>query len=641
MVHCGANISRVTSPSRTGSPHVSHTVRGVNGWSWWRIRIGGAVTAHLSPHVNSARMTGESSRPASVRWYPSPNRPGCPAGRRSSTPASTSVFSRAASRSRGAPVLRAIWLNWWLPNITSRTASSAHRSPTTSSAAASEQGRPGSVVGSRRMPPLSHAVVCFSNRRAVTVSGVTHSVGQSNRSRVATVVVVLAVFMTNLDLWIVNVALPEMSASFSRAGQPVSLGELSWVLNAYAITLAALLVVAGRLGDRIGQRPVFVGGIVVFTLASLACALAPTLWVLVAARVVQAAGAALQLPTSLALLLATVPAERRTGATRAWAAVGGLAAAAGPVLGGLLVQVDWRWVFVVNLPIGVLAVVAGLAALPRPAARETGPLPDLWGAVLVTLSVATLTGALVQAPAWGWTSGRTLGLLALAVLGAGWFWRRTAGHASPLLELHLLRLPRFGVANVGTFVFGVAFAMMLLSNVLWCQDVWHWSALRTGVALVPGPALVPIVTVLTARAARRFGHGPLVAVGGVLFAAGMLWRTVFVTIAPDYLRDLLPSMILTGAGVGLVLGTLVAAGVQSLPANRAATGSALINSFRQISAAVGVAVLVTILGSHVDPTSTADFRLAWALGAALSIATTAVGVLLTRDRAAEPVPVHS
>jgi MFS family permease len=178
-------------------------------------------------------------------------------------------------------------------------------------------------------------------------------------------------------------------------------GDLSWVLNAYAITLAALLVVIGRMGDRIGQRPVFLAGVVVFTLASLGCALAPTLWVLVLARVVQAVGAAAQLPTSLALLLASIPAHRRTRATRGWAAVGGLAAAAGPVLGGLLVQVDWRWIFVVNLPIGALTLAAGLVWLPKPAAREDGRLPDPWGAVLVTAATAALSGALVQAPTWG------------------------------------------------------------------------------------------------------------------------------------------------------------------------------------------------------------------------------------------------
>jgi hypothetical protein len=133
--------------------------------------------------------------------------------------------------------------------------------------------------------------------------------------------------------------------------------------------------------------------------------------------------------------------------------------------------------------------------------------------------------------------GRTFGLLAVALVTGAWFVLRSARHARPLLELHLLRLPRFGVAGGGTFVFGVAFAIMLLSNVLWCQDVWHWSALRTGVALVPGPALVPIVTVLTARVVRRVGHGPLVAAGGALFAAGMLWRAVWVSPAPHSFRD--------------------------------------------------------------------------------------------------------
>jgi EmrB/QacA subfamily drug resistance transporter len=470
------------------------------------------------------------------------------------------------------------------------------------------------------------------------------AVGQSNRARVAAVVVVLAVFMTNLDLWIVNVALPAIGTGFSGPGRPATLGDLSWVLNAYAITLAALLVVIGRLGDRIGQRPVFLAGVVVFTLASLGCAMAPTLWALVLARVVQAVGAAAQLPTSLALLLASVPSHRRTQATRGWAAVGGLAAAAGPVLGGLLVQVDWRWIFVVNLPIGLLTLAAGLAALPKPAAREAGRLPDPWGAVLVTVATAALSGALVQAPTWGWSSPRTVALLAVALLTAVWFGWRSSRHHTPLLELQLLRLPRFGVSGAGTFIFGTGFAIMLLSNVLWCQDVWRWSALRTGLALVPGPALVPIVTVATARAARRFGHGPLVAAGGVLFAAGLLWRTVTVSVTPDYVRDLLPSMLLGGTGVGLTIGTLIAAGVQSLPDTRAATGSALVNSLRQISATVGVSVLITILGTRVDAGSIDKFRLAWGLGAGLSLMTAVVGVLLTRS-AARPVTtgpnVHS
>lgn len=454
--------------------------------------------------------------------------------------------------------------------------------------------------------------------------------GFSKHPRTTTAVILVAVFMTNLDLLIVNVALPAMGEDFSEGGRGTTLGSLSWVLNAYTITFAALLVVAGRVGDRIGQRPVFLTGIAVFTLASLGCALAPNLGTLVVARVVQAVGASAQIPTSLALLLATVPAERRTQATRSWAAVGGLAAAAGPVAGGLLTEVDWRWVFAVNLPIGIAALVAGRSVLPKLTAREAGPLPDLLGALLVVFSVAALSGALVQAPDRGWTSGGTVLLLAVTVISGVAFVLRSLRHPRPLFELDLLRLPRFGAANAGSLVFGVAFAIMLLSNVLWCQEVWHWSALRTGLALAPGPALVPVVTLLTARAAQRFGHGPLVAAGGLLFTGGMVWFACFASVTPDYLRDLLPNQLLTGAGVGLALGTLVAAGVHAVPGHRAATGAALVNSVRQISTTVGVAVLVAVVGSHVGAASLHDFRIVWCVAAVLSLATSAFGVHLSR-----------
>ncbi|MFD9127026.1 MFS transporter [Kitasatospora sp. NPDC059571] len=459
--------------------------------------------------------------------------------------------------------------------------------------------------------------------------------------RMAVAVVLVAVFMTNLDLWIVNVALPAIGTSFSGGANGPSLGSLSWILNAYAIAFAALLVVAGRAGDRMGQRPVFLAGIAVFTVASLGCALAPDLGVLIVARVVQATGAAAQIPASLALMLATVPAERRTRATRSWAAVGGLAAAAGPVVGGLLVEVDWRWVFAVNVPIGIAALVAGRAVLPAPAARESGPLPDLLGGLLVILSVAALSGALVQGPGWGWASGRTVLLLAVAVVSGAAFLFRSLRHPRPLFELDLLRLPRFGAANAGSLVFGVAFAILLLSNVLWCQEVWHWSALRTGLALFPGPALVPVVTLLTARAAHRFGHGPLVAAGGLLFTGGMVWLACFASVTPNYVRDLLPGQMLTGAGIGLALGTLVAAGVQALPGHRAATGSALVNSVRQLSSTIGVAVLVAVVGSRVDAASAHAFRIVWYAAAALALSTSAIGVHLGRAGSGRTTPAVS
>src|SRR6185437_1349175 len=458
------------------------------------------------------------------------------------------------------------------------------------------------------------------------------TVGQSNlrAARPVLIVVVAAVFMTNLDLWIVNVALPSMDNGFATAGRPPRLSDLSWVLNGYAVGLAALLVVAGRLGDRIGHRRVFLGGVVIFTAASGLCAVAPNLNVLIAARLIQSAGAAAQLPTSLALMLAVVPAQRRTAIARGWSAVGALAAAAGPVLGGLLVVHSWRWVFVVNLPIGLVSLVAGLRVLPRPQRAEREPLPDLIGAALVTAAVGALTGALVQAPSWGWGSPSTISLLVLSVLAGAEFLHRCAAHPHPLFELSLFSLRGFGLANAGTFVFSVGFSIMLLANVLLCQDIWHYSALRTGFAMAPGPALVPVVTMLSARSIRRFGPRPLVMLGSVLFAAAMLWQVASVAITPDYLHDLLPSMVLGGSGVGLALGTMIAAAVTSLPGPRSATGSAMVNADRQIAAAVGVAILVSLIGVRVQPDSIGQFRTAWFVAAVLSVATAAIAAGLPR-----------
>lgn len=440
-------------------------------------------------------------------------------------------------------------------------------------------------------------------------------------------VVVTAVFMTNLDLWIVNVALPAIGAGFSsggRAGTPADLADLadlSWVLNGYAVGLAALLVAAGRLGDRISHRRVFLGGVVVFTVSSGLCALAPNLPVLIAARVLQSVGAAAQLPTSLALLMVVFPPERRVAAARTWSAVGALAAATGPALGGLLVEHSWRWVFLVNLPIGLLSLLAGLRVLPHPPAREREPWPDLTGAALVTVALGCLAGALVQAPAWGWSSAATVALLALAVAAAAVFLRRCAVHRSPLFELSLFRVPGFGLANAATVVFGVGFSIMLLSDVLWCQEIWGYSPLRTGLALAPGPAMVPVVTVLSSRAVHRRGSAPVVAFGSALFAVAMLLQAGRMQTAPSYLADLLPTLLIGGAGVGLAVSTLIAAGVTALPPQRSATGSAMINAGRQVASAVGVAVLVTLVGVHVDASGRDEFRLAWLVAALLGAVT--------------------
>ncbi|WP_232246420.1 MFS transporter [Kitasatospora mediocidica] len=436
--------------------------------------------------------------------------------------------------------------------------------------------------------------------------------------------VAAAVFVSNLDLFIVNVALPAMGRHFPGS----TLASLSWVLNGYAIVFAALLVPAGRLADRIGHRTGFLVGLALFTLSSALCALAPGVGALVAARLLQAVGAALLMPTSLALLLAATAPERRAGAVRAWASIGGIAAGLGPVVGGLLVEADWRWVFLVNLPVGLAALLAGLRVLPRTPRPEAGPLPDLTGALLLTAAIAALAVGLVKSDAWGWSSPRVIGSLLAAAALTGWFLRRSARHPAPVVELPLLRVPVFAAANATALLFTVAFAGMLLTSVLWCQQVWGYSALRTGLAIAPGPLLVPPIALAAGPLLRRLGHGRTAAAGLVLFAAGIAWWLLTVRPAPGYAAELLPGMLLTGAGVGLTLPTLIGAAAGALPPTRFATGSAVTTMARQIGAVVGVAVVVSVLGTpHGAPQALDAFRHGW-LAVLVATASALVAALL-------------
>ena len=313
----------------------------------------------------------------------------------------------------------------------------------------------------------------------------------------------VATFVASLDLFIVNIAFPDIRAEFGGA----SVGELSWVLNAYAIVFAALLVPAGRLADRTGRRRGFLGGLALFVLGSALCGLAPSVAALVAARVVQAAGAALLVPTSLALLLPEFEPRDRPAAIGIWAGVGAAAAAAGPPLGGLLVQVDWRLVFLVNLPVGAWALWRGARLLTETREPEPQGRPDWLGAALFAASIAALTLGFVQAPEWGWSDPRTLAALA----GRSPAWRCSRRAAPPIPPGHrpaMLRVRSFAMANVAAILFSAAFGAMLLSNVLFQTTVWGESILRAGLQLAPGPALAAITAVTRAGSPTGSASGP-------------------------------------------------------------------------------------------------------------------------------------
>jgi EmrB/QacA subfamily drug resistance transporter len=435
-------------------------------------------------------------------------------------------------------------------------------------------------------------------------------------------IVCVGVFMASLDLFIVNIAFPAISRHFGGA----SLSSLSWMLSGYAIVFAALLVPAGRWADAFGRKRAFLLGLLLFVLASTACAAAPSVGALVAARVLQAAGGALMLPTSLGLMLPEFEPERRHVAIGMWAATGGIAAASGPPLGGLLVQADWRLVFLVNVPVGLLGLLFGARTLAERREQATAR-PDLPGALTLILAIGALVVAIVKGQEWGWGSPRVLALLAAAALLLPAIWWRSARHPTPVVDPAMLRVRSFGLAVGASVLFFAGFGAMLLSGVLFLTGVWHESVLTAGLMLFPGPATATAFSVPSARLGARFGYRLPGVLGTVLFALGSVWYITRTGDRSAYFSDYLPGGIITGAGVGLVIPTLTGAGASSLEPHRFATGAAVLTMGRQIGSALGVAVLVAVLGTATH--TAGDFHRAWLItvlaGLAAGIALAALG----------------
>jgi EmrB/QacA subfamily drug resistance transporter len=470
-----------------------------------------------------------------------------------------------------------------------------------------------------------------------TVTTATKTTGAELKPGWILAIVSLGPVLSGLDLFVVNIALPSIATHLHAS----SVSELSWILNAYAIVFAALLVLAGRIADRTSHKGGFLLGIAIFVVSSSACALSTSVPMLVGFRVLQAIGAALLVPTSLGLVLAAYPPQRRAGAVRIWASVGAVAVAVAPVVAGPLVLLSWRWVFIINLPIGLLALVLGSRLLPN-VKGERGPVPDVLGAGLLTVSIAALTLALVQGGSWGWLSGPVVGLLiGAAILMAGFIWR-SSRHSSPVLEIGLLRSRSFAVAAFSTLLISAALGGFLLSAVLWVQDVWHWSPLLSGLSIAPGPALVPICSTIAGKLIPRFGPGPVVVAGAITFAGGLGWWGITMGLHPDYVGGMLGGMALTGVGIGLTVPTLFGSAASALPPQRFATGSGVVNMVRQIGLVVGVAVLVAVLGTpNTAAGELAAFRHGWLVVAATSLSCALAGVLLRRPHpAVEPKPAR-
>jgi NTE family protein len=405
-------------------------------------------------------------------------------------------------------------------------------------------------------------------------------------------------FLAFLDATIVNVAFPSIRESFPDS----SIGALSWVLNAYNIVFAAFLVICGRLTDLVGRRRAYVGGIALFTLASAWCAMAGNLEVLVAGRVVQALGAAMLVPASLALVVEAFPGPKRAHAIGLWGASAAVAAGLGPPLGGALVELgDWRWAFWVNLPFGAVAILAARRTIVESRAPGRRVMPDILGALLLAASLALVNLGLVKAADWGWGSLRVVGSLALAgVLAAAFVWT-SRRHRAPVVDPALVRIPTFGLANVATILGGVGFYAYLLTNILWLQYVWGYDVLQAGLALVPGALVAAAVAARLGPLAERVGYRVLVVPGALVWAGAYVWYHERVGAEPAFWAEWLPGQVLSGIGVGATLPLLGSAALAAVPGGRYAGASALVSSSRQLGGVLGIALLVVIIGSPTGP----------------------------------------
>jgi EmrB/QacA subfamily drug resistance transporter len=452
----------------------------------------------------------------------------------------------------------------------------------------------------------------------------------------------LAAFMATLDGFIVNVAFDAIRTSY----QGTPLADVSWVPNAYTVVFAALLVPAGRLADRYGRRAGFIAGLTFFSAFSVGCAYSPTIWWLVAFRAAQAVGAALMVPSSLGLVIAAAPPERRASWVWTWATAGTLAAALGPAIGGALVQVSWRWVFLINVPIGLAAVVAAASFVPPSRDPSATRAPDLRGALLLITAIGAMMLGIVQAPTWGWSSAGVIGSwIATVVLAAG-FVVSSRSHPIPLVDASLLRIGAFAWANGTALLFSVSFSAAVLTTVLWLQDGWGYSPLRAGLAIAPGPLVVPLLAAAAHRARSRIRVGVIVSVGCLTVAAGDCSIGLSLRPGGSYLHEMLPGWLAAGVGTGLALPTLISSATADLPVARAATGSGILTMVRQVGLALGVCVVVVGLGNaHSPHLPMVSIRHLYLVTAALGIGAALAALGMTprhgSTAAQEPVAVES
>jgi EmrB/QacA subfamily drug resistance transporter len=411
----------------------------------------------------------------------------------------------------------------------------------------------------------------------------------------------LGFFMTLLDLTIVNIAIPSMIEALDA-----SLDEVLWVVNAYVIVLAVLLITAGRLGDLRGQRNLFIAGVVVFTLASLACGLAPNPTLLIAFRAVQGLGAALLMPQTMAIIIGVFPAEHRGTALGVWGAVAGLATVAGPTLGGFLVTfLSWRWIFFVNVPIGVVVLALAVAVIPDTRMERQHRI-DLLGVSIATASLFCLTFGLIEGQRYSWGIGIWALFAVAAVLFAVFLVQQRRQQSNePLVPFFLFRDRNFSVLVLVGGLVSLGIIGFFLPFTIYLQSVLGYSALKAGLITAPMSLIGAVLAPIAGRMSDRVGGKYILMVGLTLFGAGAAWMTVLIAVGRSW-TAFIPAVVMLGVGFGGIFAPLATEAMRSVPPQLAGAASGVNNTVRQVGSVIGSAAVGALLQHQLAASLTAE-----------------------------------
>jgi EmrB/QacA subfamily drug resistance transporter len=426
----------------------------------------------------------------------------------------------------------------------------------------------------------------------------------------------IAIFMVSLDTTVLYAGFNNILRSFPAS----TAADLSWAMSGYSIVYAAMLIPAGAIADKYGRKKIFMLGSLLFITASFACGASPSVFWLIVARVFQSIGACLLTPAALALVLEAFPREKRMIVMGAWGAVGALAAALGPGIGSLIIDIGgWEWAFFINIPIGLFCIWQSIITLSESIHPRDKMRLDWVGMLQLIIGVGAIAFGIVEMKSDDWSMPELIGMIVLGIVIILSYIPWAKFNPEPLFDLGLFKNKTFLFANLAGISFGIAFSIMFFSFFFWMKNIWHYSQTLAGAAIMPGPLMVVPTALISGKIASKIGHRPLLMIGAITYALSGLWFLLIPESNPAYVRDWLPGLLLSGMSVGLVMPSLSASAVFGLHQKDYAVGSAINNAVRQIGTVIGVSITVLFLAK--SQLQIADFKTTYSIHIALALLT--------------------